>query len=85
MMLVDLPALAALCVSGCWELTDKSSKHLSFGTVAATLRRLHIGGCFRMTGATLSATVAPVIIPSLEGRSVRLRWGAVSSARPVAY
>ena len=37
------------------------------------------------TGATLSPTVAPVITPSLEGRSVRLRWGAVTSQRPVAY
>jgi hypothetical protein len=59
MLLVDLPALAALCVSGCWELTDKSSKQLSSGTVAGTLRRLHIGGCFRMTGATLCAHACP--------------------------
>jgi len=70
--MIGISALAIQLGSGS---SSTSARFSSSATSAAS----------EFTGATLSATVAPVIIPSLEGRSVRLRWGAVSSARPVAY
>ena len=57
----------------------------SIGETSALFTASSTSSASRLTGATFTPKVAPVVIPTVTARSISLNWSEVRSTREVAY